>query len=258
MVYISSLQKHVEDNISRKIDDLGLKDMKKEVLLDIFGSDKRKEKGIIDSLDKDEFVAKVDSLVEKWKSMEKGIFPEKEPRFAAYFGDHIEEDMNDGMLLSTRRKAGLKDEFFYNNAQECSNFKYKSKIQEAKVSTTPGYCPNLRSTWTEALVTYRKLVEEANRDKQRAVLQKGSFVLSVRYRHLQVPLNKWSAMTPKEKQSHLAKVDASVKENPTVVLSLEDNQTPSTSEARDPVSCTIGTFKTSKNVCTVRGLMHAE
>lgn len=197
----------MEDNISRKIDDLGLKDMKKEVLLDIFGSDKSKEKGIIDSLDKDEFVAKVDSLVEKWKSMEKGIFPGKEPRFAAYFGDHIEEDMNDGMLLSTRRKAGLKDEFFYNNAQECSNFKYKSKIQEAKVSTTPGYCPNLRSTWTEALVTYRKLVEEANRDKQRAELQKGSFVLSERYRHLQVPLNKWSAMTPKEKQSHLAKGD---------------------------------------------------
>ena len=44
-------KKHVEDDISRKIDDLGLKDIKNEVLLDIFGSDKRKEKGIVDSLD---------------------------------------------------------------------------------------------------------------------------------------------------------------------------------------------------------------
>ena len=161
--------------------------------------------------------------------------------------------MKDGMLLSTRRKAGLKDEFFYNNAQECSNFKYKSKIKEAKVSTIPGYRPNLKCTWTEALVTYRKLVEEASRNKQRAVLQKGSFVLSERYRHLQVPLNKWSAMTPKEKQSHLTKVDASVKENPTVALSLEDDQTPSTSEARDPVSCTIGTFEDSQLPECLRG-----
>ena len=90
----------------------------------------------------------------------------------------VERDMKDGMLLSTRRRAGLKDKFFYNNAQECSNFKYKSKIKEAKVSTTPGYRPNLKCMWSEALVTFRRLVEEASRDKQRAVLQKGSFVLS--------------------------------------------------------------------------------
>ena len=53
-------------------------------------------------------------------------------------------------------------------------------------------------------------------------------------------------MTPKEKQSHLAKVDATVKENSTVALNLEDNQAPSTSEATDPVSCTIGSFEDSK------------
>ena len=78
-----------------------------------------------------------------------------------------------------------------------------------------------------------------------AVLQKGSFVLSEGYRHLQVPLNKGSEMTSKQKKSYLAKVDVSAKENPTVALSLED-QAPSTSEAREPVSCTIGTFEDSK------------
>lgn len=102
-------KKHVEDDISRKIDDLRLKDIKNEVLLDIFESDKCKEKGIVDSLDEEEFIAKGDSLVEKWKSMEKVIFPERTPRFADYFPAHIEEDMKDGMLLSTRRKPGLKD-----------------------------------------------------------------------------------------------------------------------------------------------------
>lgn len=150
--------------------------MKNEVLLDIVGCDKNKEKGIVDSADEEEFVAKVDSLVAKWNSLEKGIFPAKEPQFANYFRDHIEEHMKEGTLLPTRRKAGLKDDFFYNNAQECSNFKYKCKIKEAKVTSTPGYRPNLKCTWTEGLLLYRKLVEEASREKQRAVLQKGSFV----------------------------------------------------------------------------------
>ena len=71
-----------------------------------------------------------------------------------------------------------KTNFSITITQECSNFKYKSNIKEAKVSTTPGYRPNLKCTCTEGLVTYRKLMEEASRDKQRAVLQKGSFVLS--------------------------------------------------------------------------------
>ena len=104
-----------------------------EVLLDIVGCDKNKEKGIVDSADEEEFVAKVDSLVAKWNSLEKGIFPAKEPQFANYFRDHTEEDMKEGTLLPTRRKAGLKDDFFYNNAQECSNFKYKCKIKELKL-----------------------------------------------------------------------------------------------------------------------------
>ena len=60
-------------------------------------------------------------------------------------------------------------------------------------------------------------------------------------------------MTPKQKQSHLAKVDASAKENPTVALSLEDDSALSTSKAREPVSCTIGTFEDSKLPECLRG-----
>ena len=82
--------------------------------------------------------------------------------------------------------------------------------------------------------------------KGKFALQKGSFVLSEQYGLLQVPLNKWFEMTLKQKQSHLANVDVSAKENPTVALSLEDDQAPSTSEAREPVSCAIGAFEDSK------------
>lgn len=164
----------MEDDTSRKIDDLGLKDIKNEVLLDIFGSDKCKEKGIVDSLDEEEFIAKVNSLVEKRKSMEKVIFPERTPTFADYLRDHIEEDMKDGKLLSMRRKPGLKDKL--------QQFQVQSKKpKKQKCQTTLVTVLNLKCMRTKALVMYRKLVEVASRDKQMAVLQKGFFVLSEQY-----------------------------------------------------------------------------
>ena len=102
-------KKHVEDDIGRKISDLGLKDMKMEVLKDIFGCDKNQEKGIVDSADEEEFVAKVNSVVDKWDHLEKSLHPAKEPQFAKYFRDCIEDDMKEGMLLPTRRTTSKKD-----------------------------------------------------------------------------------------------------------------------------------------------------
>lgn len=63
-------KKYVEDDIIWKLFDMGLNDMKMEVLKDIFGSDKDKEKGIVDSIDEDEFVVKVSSVVDKWDGIE--------------------------------------------------------------------------------------------------------------------------------------------------------------------------------------------
>ena len=197
----------------------------------------------MDSSCEDEFVAKVNSVADKWEGLERCLHSGKEPQFAKYFRDHIEEDMKEGMLLSTRRNAGLDDQFFYNNAQECSNFKYKSKVLEEKMNTTPGYRPCVKCTWTEALVLYRKLVEEVNRDKQRAVLQKGSLVFAHRFKHLEIPLHRWSAMTPKEKQAHLVKVDPSVKGASTAALVLDlQDQLPGTSGTSEG-NCTIGCFE---------------
>ena len=78
-------EKHVEEDITRKLANLGLNDMKMEVLKDIFESDKEREKGILDSISQDEFVAKVLSVADKWECLEKGIHPGKEHQFVQYF-----------------------------------------------------------------------------------------------------------------------------------------------------------------------------
>ena len=111
---------------------------------------KNKEKGIVDSTSEDEFLAKVVSVCEKWDRLEECLHPGRLPQFSNYFRDFIEDDMKEGMLLPTRRKAGLYDEFNYSNSQECSHFKYKSKIQEHKINTTSGYRPSVKCT--EALI----------------------------------------------------------------------------------------------------------
>ena len=199
-------KKHVQDDILRKLSDLGNGTMKDEVLKDIFGSDRNKEKGIVDCSSQDEFLAKVIAASDKWDDLERSIHPGKEPEFSAYFRAHIEEDMKDGMLLSARRSAGLEDKFFFNNAQECTNFKYKSKVREAKMENSTGYRPSLKCTWVEAIKLYKEMVEEVNREKQRAVLGKGPYALSGKYSHLEVPLLNWTKMTQKQKENHLAKV----------------------------------------------------
>ena len=50
-------KKHVEDDISRKLFDLRKSAMKNEVLRDIFGDERNKEKGIVDCTSRDEFLA---------------------------------------------------------------------------------------------------------------------------------------------------------------------------------------------------------
>ena len=42
-------KKHVEDDISRALSDLGKSAMKNEFLRDVFGDERNKEKGIVDS-----------------------------------------------------------------------------------------------------------------------------------------------------------------------------------------------------------------
>ena len=100
-------------------------------------------------MSQDEFLAKVIAVTYKWDPLEKSNHPDKEPAFSEYFRANIEEDMKNGMFLPGRRDVGLDDEFFYNNGQECANFKYKSKVTEEKcrVPQVIVQTPSVRGWW---------------------------------------------------------------------------------------------------------------
>ena len=63
-----SCKKHVEDDVIRKLKDLPIGELKKKkFLLDIFGSDARKEVGLMDAFIPTEFDIMLDSLYPVWK-----------------------------------------------------------------------------------------------------------------------------------------------------------------------------------------------
>ena len=68
--------------------------------------------------------------------------------------------MKVGMLSPVRKKIGLKDNFYYNNAEECSHFKYKWKLREHKAMTSTDYGRDIHVSWVRAITVYKKMVDE--------------------------------------------------------------------------------------------------
>lgn len=92
---VHSCKKQVEDNIKVKLRDLGINGASKtEFLKDIFVNASAAEKGLIDSLSKEEFDTKLMALREEWEKRERAARKTKEPKFYTYFLKHIASAMN--------------------------------------------------------------------------------------------------------------------------------------------------------------------
>ena len=93
------------------------------------------------------------------------------PEFWDYFVTYVADDMKEGMAPEITRNIGLKDDFYYDNALECQNFRYKQKIEEAKKEKEPGVKTS-ECSWVEAIDTYKTMLQEARNNIQRAAIGK--------------------------------------------------------------------------------------
>ena len=108
-------KKHLEDDMKWKMSTLGIKlDEQRNRLKDIYGSVEDGEKGLVDSDNLVEFDKRLQVLKVVWN-----------PEFWDYFVAYVADDMKEGMAPEIRRIIGLKDDFYYDNALECQNFRYK-------------------------------------------------------------------------------------------------------------------------------------
>lgn len=121
---------HVEDDIHRKLQVLGLGSKSKDILRDIFGS--RVTKGLVDCASKDEFDHHLGGFKLKWDQAEKETTGTTSPRFFQWFCKNQVSDLKEGLLLPVRQDAGLDMEHFYNNCSECINRRLKAQSNVKK------------------------------------------------------------------------------------------------------------------------------
>ena len=88
---------------------------------DIFGSEAKKELGLVDAVSRDEFDAVLESLypVRTKRELEaRQLTSEESTEFYSYFLNYVAEDIKSMMIASVRKKTGFDDSFFYNNDPE--------------------------------------------------------------------------------------------------------------------------------------------
>ena len=153
-------KKHAEDDVDRKLSSLGITgEARNKFKKDIFGSEASKEKGLIDSLSAAEFDSKLLLLRPEWEKREMEARQTTNPEFVHYFDVHLAQEMKEKMILSVRREAGLGDEFFFDNASESINHRFKVAIRNEKPSPDPTGARDLHCTMAEAAAIYHKMLQ---------------------------------------------------------------------------------------------------
>lgn len=207
-------KKHGEDDVNRKLTTLGINGQARDdFMADIFGNERRKELGLIDSRSPEEFDTKLFELEEVWNDRERKSRSTTKPEFLQYFKSYVAKDMKDKMILPVRRRAGLGDNFFYDNATESINHRYKVHLRSAKGDINTQGCRDLQFSLPEAAKVYYQMLQETRRNVHRALIGMGPYRLSPERKALYVAPAQWSQLSQAVKLRHLRKLDkkASVK-----------------------------------------------
>ena len=165
-------KKHVEDDVTRKLFDLRIGELeRKEFFLDIFGSDVRKEMGLVDSSSPEEFDSRLDSLYPVWVQREmdsRGVSREATIEFYSYFLTYIATDMKTTMIKPFREKVGLGENFFLDNDPESINDRIKKRKGKGSRKLPRADCVDL----------LQQLSQEQQRNAERALIKEGPYRLS--------------------------------------------------------------------------------
>ena len=199
-------KKHVEDDIRRKLATLPhlTSAVKNTILSDIFGSERKEMRRLIDCESEKDFDELSYLCCLKWDNLERQCGKSQTPQVSRYFKKFIEQDMKNGMILSKRRLAGLGDNFFYNNSTESINFRFKNKIREKKTLSETSGQPSKRCSLSEAIDIYKAFLEEYNRNAQRAIIGVGPYNLAPKFESFLIPARRWAQMATVERKRKLA------------------------------------------------------
>ena len=147
--------------------DLGIGLFHEKLFLeDIFGSEAKKELGLVDAASRDEFDAILESLYPVWTKREleaRQLTSQDSTLFYSYFLHYIAQDMKGTMIASVSKKTGYYDSFFFNNDPESTNNRIKTRMEKKKL------------TWPECVQQLTEMAEEQERNVNRALIDQGPY-----------------------------------------------------------------------------------
>ena len=175
--------------------DLGIGLFHEKLFLeDIFGSEAKRELGLVDVASRDEFDAMLESLYPVWTRREleaRQLASEDSTLFYSYFPHYVAEDMKSTMIASVRKKTGYDDSFFFNNDPESMNNRIKTRMEKKKLS------------WPECAQQLKEMAEEQERNVNRTLIDEGPYRIRPEIRRLIIPVEKWLAMSKDQKEKKL-------------------------------------------------------
>jgi hypothetical protein len=174
-------KKHFEDDIKRKLTELAINGaQRKEILVDIMGSDVTRERGLIDRKSDFEFDQALDALQETWNAREREARETNSPKFFAWFKRYQASDVKQMLLYPVRRDVGLGYDFYYNNDAECIHRNLKIR-QDFKATDMPTVIDNIRNEKEVNLV----YIEDA-------IIGNGPYELAPAFKHFFVERHTWT------------------------------------------------------------------
>lgn len=186
---------HFRQNVKRKLQELNYPGSDiKEILDDLFGCRQGStlSEGLVDSSSEEEFDGKLSVLEEKWEklggSLESGIYE--------WFVQYKASTMKSTMIKNVREEAGLgvPPEPFSTNASETVNSIIKAHVLYKS------------SQLMEFVAKLKEVIDEQEREIERAVIGRGKYEFKEEYSHLKVSEVKWFKMSKEEREAHLKKV----------------------------------------------------
>lgn len=156
--------------------------------------------GLVDANDADDFDAKLENLVSKWRDVDITSTSDMEG-FISWFQTHKAPVIRNSMIRAVREECrlGSPPAQFTTNASETANFMLKHKVNYK------------RNELPEFLQKFKELVQEQEREVEKAVIGRGKYELRNQYRSWYVPEAKWFTMTTTQREQHLKRFsDASL------------------------------------------------
>ena len=193
---------HVRRNVKDKLNECNIStQFATEILDDVFGKKigTLYVEGLVDADDVDDFDAKMESLLTKWRDQDGATTSVSDiDKFFSWFQSYKVPIIRSSMIKGVREECGLGSPPtpFTTNASETANYMLKHKVNY-KQSELP-----------EFLEKFKELLLEQEQEVKKAILGRGKYELRSQYQSWHVSEAKWFSMTTVQRQQHLQKFSA--------------------------------------------------